>query len=87
MGEVTRGEFEELRRRLETCEDRLHHGDTTLALLNQRLGQIDDRLAELAVGLQALREKPAKRWDAIVTQVLQWAVALLLGYVALKLKG
>ena len=87
MGEVTRAEFEELRRRLETCEDRLHHGDTTLALLNQRLGQIDDRLAELAVGLQALREKPAKRWDAIVTQVLQWAVALLLGYVALKLKG
>ena len=43
---VCRVEFEELKRRVENCEERLHHGDTTLALLDQRLGMIDDKLAE-----------------------------------------
>ena len=86
MGEVSRGELDELRRRLESCEERLHHGDTTLALLDQRLRQIDNKLSELSVFVQALRDRPARHWDTVVSLALQWAVTLLLGYVALKLK-
>jgi len=85
MNEVSRAEFDEVKRRLEACEERLHRGDTTLALLDQRLQQIDDKLTELGVGLQALRENPVKRWDAITSQIVNWVVALLLGYVAIKI--
>ena len=84
QGGVCRVEFEELKRRVEACEERLHRGDTTLALLDQRLGQIDDKLAELAVGVKTLQEKPARRWETVVTQALQWAVLLALGYIGLS---
>ena len=48
---VCRIEYDELRRRVEACEERLHHGDTTLALLDQRLGQIDAKLGEMNDGV------------------------------------
>lgn len=85
MGEVTRTEFEDLRRRLESCEDRLHHGDTTLALLEQRLGQIDDKLADLAVGVKTLQDKPAKRWESVSGTVVSWVITALLAFIAVKL--
>ena len=84
--EVTRAEFEELRRRISEAEDRLHKGDITLALIDKSLGDISVKLGELTLCVQALKEKPAKRWESVVTQVLSWAVALLLGYIALQLK-
>lgn len=83
--EVTREEFDELRRRMDNCEERLHRGDTTLALLDQRLGQIDDKLAELAVGVKTLQEKPAKRWESVSGTVLQWIVTALLAYIAVSI--
>ena len=82
QGGVCRVEFEELKRRVEACEDRLHHGDTTLALLDQRLGQIDSKMGEMAEGIKALQAKPAKRWEAVTGQVLNWVIALLLGALA-----
>ncbi len=84
MNEVTREEFDALRRQVAENTERLHRGDTTLALLDQRLGQIDDKLTELTTGVKALQDKPAKRWDSIVSQVLNWAVMLLLGYIAIR---
>lgn len=94
-GGVCRVEFDELRRRVEACEERLHNGDTTLALLNQRLGQIDSKMAEMSddmktrmgemnEGIKALQAKPAKRWEAVTGQVINWVIALLLGILALK---
>ena len=84
MNEVTREEFDALRRQVAENTERMHRGDTTLALLDQRLGQIDDKLTELTTGVKALQDKPAKRWDAIISQVVNWAVMLLLGYIAIK---
>ena len=81
---VCRIEFDELRRRVEACEERLHHGDTTLALLDQRLSQIDSKMGELAEGIKALQLKPAKRWDAVTGQVVNWLIALLLGVLAVR---
>lgn len=82
--QVTRGEFDELRRRVEATEERLHNGDVALALLRQRLDQIDSKLAEMAQTLQELRMKPARRWDSISQQVLTWIVTALLAYIAVK---
>ena len=84
QGGVCRVEFEELKRRVEACEERLHHGDTTLALLDQRLGQIDLKMGEMAEGIKALQAKPAKRWEAVTSQVVTWVIALLLGVLAIK---
>lgn len=84
--EVTRAEFEDLKRRMSEAEDRLHKGDITLALIDKSLGDISVKLGELTVWVQQLKEKPAKRWEAVVTQILNWAVALLLGYIALQMK-
>ena len=81
---VCRPELDELRRRVEACEERLHHGDTTLALLDQRLSMIDSKLGEVNEGMKALQMKPARRWEAITGQVMNWVIALLLGVLAVK---
>lgn len=85
MSEVTREEFDLLRRQVAENTERLHRGDTTLALLDQRLGQIDDKLAELAAGVRQLQEKPARRWESISGTVVSWVVTALLAYIAVKI--
>lgn len=93
---ITRAEFDELRRRIEQAEARLNRGDTTLALLDERLKSITDKiqtlsdtskdkLNELSLDIQEIKSKPAKRWDAVVSQVVSWAVALMLGYIAIRI--
>lgn len=82
---VCRIEFDELKRRVEACEERLHHGDTTLALLDQRLSQIDSKMGEMAEGIKSLQAKPAKRWETVTGQVVNWVIALLLGVLAVKI--
>lgn len=85
MSDVTREEFDDLRRQVAENTERLHRGDTTLALLDQRLGQIDDKLADLAAGVRQLQEKPAKRWESISGTVVSWVVTALLAYIAIKI--
>lgn len=85
MSDVTRDEFDELRRQVQENTKRLANGDTTMALLEQKLSQIDDKLSELTVGVKALQDKPAKRWDSISTTIIQWVVTALLAYIAVKI--
>ena len=85
MNEVTRTEFEDLRRRVDVVEERLHSGDVTLALLKQRLDQIDAKLDEVSLAIQELRMKPARRWDSLSQQILTWVVAALLAFIAVKI--
>ena len=84
--EISREEFDDLKRRIADAEERLHRGDITLALIDSHLKSIDEKIGEVSVVLQDLKDKPGKRWESVVTQVLNWAVALLLGYIALQLK-
>jgi len=85
MSEVTREEFDRLQAQVESNTKRLADGDSTMKLINYRLGQIDDKLAKLDNGVEALQQKPAKRWDAITGQVVNWIIALLLGVLAVKI--
>lgn len=85
MNEVTRTEFEDLRRRVDVVEEQLHSGDVTLALLKQRLDQIDAKLDEVSLAIQELRMKPARRWDSLSQQILTWVVAALLAFIAVKI--
>lgn len=83
--QISRTEFDELRRRVETVEERLHNGDVTLALLKQRLDQIDDKLEEMAQTLQELRMRPARKWESVSQTILTWIVTALLAFIAIKM--
>ena len=83
--QVSRTEFDELRRRVESVEERLHNGDVTLALLKQRLDQIDDKLEEMSQTLQELRMRPARKWESVSQTILTWIVTALLAYIAIKM--
>lgn len=92
MSEVTREEFDELRRQVSENTARLHAGDITLAKLDLRLKGIEDKQTEIgdqqreiAAGVKALQEKPAKKWESISAAVLQWVVTALLAYIAVKI--
>lgn len=85
MSEVTRDEFDRLQRQVEENTKRLAAGDTTLAVLDEQLKQINAKLAELSAGVKALQEKPAKRWESISGTVVSWVVTALLAYIAVKI--
>ena len=85
MSEVTRDEFDELRRQVQENTKRLAAGDTTLAVLDEQLKQINAKLAELSAGVKALQEKPAKKWETVSSTVVQWVVTALLAYIAVKI--
>ena len=85
MSDVTRDEFERLQRQVEENTKRLAQGDTTLAVINTKLQQIDDKLDELSSGVRSLQEKPARRWESVSTTIIQWVVTALLAYIAVKI--
>lgn len=85
MSDVTRDEFDKLSRQVEENTKRLAQGDTTLAVLNTKLQQIDDKLDELATDIRAIKEKPARRWETVSATIIQWVVTALLAYIAVKI--
>lgn len=85
MSDVTRDEFDKLSRQVEENTRRLAQGDTTMAVINTKLQQIEDKLDELASDVRSIKDKPAKRWESISASVLQWVVTALLAYIAVKI--
>lgn len=57
---------------------------TRQAVLDEKFSQIMSGIGDLQKDMKEIKEKPAKRWDAVVSTVLQWAVLLLLGVLTLK---
>lgn len=85
MSEVTREEFDDLKKQVNENTSRLHDGDVLLARLDMRLKGIDDKLEELTTDVKSLKEKPARRWETISGTVMQWVVTALLAYIAVKI--
>ena len=85
MSEVTREEFDDLKKQVNENTARLHDGDVLLARLDMRLKGIDDKLEELTADVKSLKEKPARRWETISGTVMQWVVTALLAYIAVKI--
>lgn len=85
MPEVTREEFLDLKRIVEDHTARLSKGDTAMAVINEQLRQINEKLEELSLGVKTLQEKPARKWETISTTVVQWIVTALLAYIAVKM--
>ena len=85
MSDVTREEFDELRRQVTRNTERLASGDTALALIDKELKQINSKLAELSAGVKSLQEKPAKRWESLSGTVMSYVATALLAYIAVRL--
>lgn len=85
MSEVTREEFLDLKKVVDDHTARLSKGDTAMAVINEQLRQINEKLEELSVGVKTLQAKPAKRWESVSSSVLQWVVTALLAYIAVKM--
>ena len=84
MSEVTREEFDKLSAQVQRNTDRLANGDTALALIDKELKHINTKLDELTASVNALKEKPAKRWESVSTTIIQWVVTALLAFIAVK---
>lgn len=85
MSDVTREEFDELKRQVADNTTRLAAGDGTLKLIAFRMDQIDEKLDKLDIRVQALQEKPARRWESISGTIISWLVTALLAYIAVKI--
>lgn len=85
MSEVTREEFDKLQAQVAENTARLHDGDIAMTKLDMRLQSIEAKLEELATGVKALQEKPAKKWESVSATVVQWMVTALLAFIAVKI--
>ena len=58
---------------------------TQHAIIDERYSQIQTTLVQIQTDLKGLMAKPGKRWESLVSTVLQWAVlAVLAAAVAIK---
>jgi septal ring factor EnvC (AmiA/AmiB activator) len=85
VSEVTREEFDKLSAQVQRNTERLANGDTALALIDKELKHINNKLDELTASVNALKEKPAKRWESVSTTIIQWVVTALLAFIAVKI--
>lgn len=85
MSEVTRDEFDRLQRQVEKNTERLASGDADLAVIKTELRQIVGKLDKLDSGVEALQQKPVKRWESVSSTVIQWLVTALLAFIAVKI--
>ena len=53
--------------------DRREKSHTSVALIEERIGQVKADTEEIKLAVQELRAKPGKRWDGIVDKLI-WAV-------------
>lgn len=84
MSEVTREEFDKLSAQVQRNTERLANGDTALALIDKELKHINTKLDELTASVNALKEKPAERWESVSSTIIQWVVTALLAFIAVK---
>lgn len=84
MSEVSREEFDELKQQVNANSQRLADGDGTLKLINYRLEKIEKNTEATAQELQAMKEKPARRWEHLSSTILQGVIAILLAFIAAR---
>lgn len=75
-------------RRIEEVEKRQTSLETltsTVKVLVEREERVESDVKEIKTDVKNLNAKPAKRWDALVTQVITIVVAALIGFVLAKI--
>lgn len=63
--------------RIEKLEDEngtLHYLATSVAVMAEQMKQMNKSVATLTTEVEEMKEKPGKRWDALIDKIL-WGVA------------
>ncbi len=62
----------------EKIYDRLGELERGMATVTTQYGNIIDRLSSMSADLNALKEKPSKRWETVVAAIITGAIGYLL---------
>ena len=74
--------------RLDDVENRQNNLDklaASVAVLAEREKNVEVTVGEIRSDVKSLTEKPSKRWDGIVTQIIGLIVAAVIGAILVKI--
>lgn len=74
--------------RLDTLEkqtEALNTLATSVAVMAEKVEITGDKVDSLCVDVQEIKQKPAKRWETVMAQVVSILVAAVLGYIIARL--
>jgi hypothetical protein len=66
-------------------EKRLYQGDTNFEVMEVKLGNIEKGITEIKGDLKTIKDKPGKKWENATTKISDWAMILILAYVAMNI--
>lgn len=76
---------EERIEKLESENGVLHQLATSVAVMAEQLKTLNTNVSTMSNEVEELKEKPGKRWDRIIENVIWFFLAALLGFVVSKL--
>lgn len=65
---------------LERQTEAVNHLATSVAVMAEKVESTGEKVDGLCVDVQEIKQKPGKRWEAIVTTVLTALVSAVVGY-------
>lgn len=70
--------------KLESENDVLHKLATSVAVMAEQLKNVNQNVSTLTNEVEELKEKPAKRWDGLVNNIIWAVVGAVLAFVLAK---
>ena len=71
-------------KKLETESEVLHNLATSVAVMAEQMKTMNTSVATLTGEVEELKEKPGKRWESIVGQIISLLAAAVVGFVLAK---
>ena len=71
--------------KLEKQSERQDELIKAVAVMAEKQSEMDKNLGEIKNDIKVIKDKPCKRWDAIVDKILLAIVAGLIGFILFKL--
>ena len=66
--------------KLEAVQDEIRSLATSMAVMVQRIGEVEKHVDEIKTSVKTLEDKPGKRWDRIVEKLIWLIVGGLFAY-------
>lgn len=70
---------------MERRQDNLEGMQNSLNLLSDREKRVEEDVKEIKTDVKELTNKPAKRWDSLVSQIITLLVAAVVGFLLAKI--
>lgn len=70
---------------MEKRQDSLDELVTTVKVLADREGRVEDDVAEIKDDVKEIKDKPRKRWDAAIDKIIFTIIGGIVGYILIKL--